>query len=680
MLENRIVTYSLLAHINNNNVGIRDFNDIFSPLIKRVISRMNCLEQNKGENLKEIKDCVFDMYSLDIPYPILSKIVKSISVEQNKDGETNFQFFDDGSFIINNFTFSEYEEVVQEQEAEVDYLNEVYNNFLISREESIENNSTIFEFLEQNKLSLSKYFSEQKLVDPELDFHLQAEFINAVQNNKRIYSILKKVYLGSIISSYLTIQEENLKTDLEFLIDTNFIIGLLDLGSIEEHHTCSKIVEIANNLGCKLSVLDFTIQETEALLNRTAEDFENSFLPKKIDPQSIYNACDRKDISKTDLQTISNNLAVRLNKDFNVYLVPNTVKLRNKARFSKDYAFYQKIRSTDYSALHDATAITYVKGKRQKNVSEFNKSKCWFVTNTSHKLKLNKNNGFLPEIIRADNLINVLWLTNPGINVSDVIDIGLSKLVSCAISNSMPNIRVLKELDANMQKYSSKGVEAEDVVRVASAIASKTITNLEELNKLANKKPDEFVKQIHEISEFNEKQEKELNAKVAKLINDITTNSEARIKEKIQAVNSKYENRIKEIESSKDKINKEKIEAIKQNKYETYSKLKPTFEALEKKSTSFATIQMLFYTVLPLIAIIIIYILIDKQKFQYYIFPISLIPAIITYLFFIIFKKQYSPQNIFEFLRERQRNRLIRKYSFDYKYYKNLENEIKIAL
>jgi hypothetical protein len=675
MNEKRIVTYSLLAHINNNNIGIRDFNDIYKPLIKRVISRMNREGNNRGKSLLEIKDLIYESYSLDMPYPILSKIIKSISLDQNKDGEVNFQYFEDGSYIISDYSFSEYESIIREQEAEIEYLNDIYNDFIITKGEKVEDNKTIFEFLEQNKIALSKYFAEQTTIEPEIDFSLQAEFINSVKSNKRVLSILKKVYLGSIISSYLTINESGLKTDLEFLIDTNFIIGLLDLGSVEENHTCTKIVEIANKLGCKLTVLDFTIRETEALLIRTAEDFENSFLPKKVDPHSIYNACDRKNISKTDLQGIINQLTQSLQNEHNVTLIPNTTRLENIAKYSKDYNFYKKIRSSNYGALHDATAVTYVKEKRGKEVSEFNSSKCWFVTNTSHNLVLNKNNGFLPEVIRADNLINILWLTNPLINVSDVVNIGLSKLVSCAISNSLPNIRVLKELDANMQKYSIKGVKPEEIVRVASAVANKTIINLEELNKLADTKPEEFIKKIHDISKSVEKNEKLKDERFNTFLEELANNSEKRISIKIKELEKNYLLKVDEI--SKANLHEKQIieNNLIQTRKEAYSKLKPTADYIERKSRKNATLLMSIFTVFPLIAILIIYVFIDKKKFEFYIFPISLAPAIFSYLFFIIFKKENNPQVIFENLKEKQLKKIIKRLSFDYKYFKNLEED-----
>lgn len=42
MDTNRVIVYSLLAHINNSlsNKSIKDLSDIFVPLVKRVISKL----------------------------------------------------------------------------------------------------------------------------------------------------------------------------------------------------------------------------------------------------------------------------------------------------------------------------------------------------------------------------------------------------------------------------------------------------------------------------------------------------------------------------------------------------------------------------------------------------------------------------------------------------------------
>ena len=47
MEKNRVLTYSLLAFINNQS-GIEDFSEIFIPLTKRALSKINCRGISKG--------------------------------------------------------------------------------------------------------------------------------------------------------------------------------------------------------------------------------------------------------------------------------------------------------------------------------------------------------------------------------------------------------------------------------------------------------------------------------------------------------------------------------------------------------------------------------------------------------------------------------------------------------
>jgi hypothetical protein len=86
----RITTYSLLAHINNSSVGINDLSEIFLPLVKRVIAKMESEGIQKGGSLDEIKILVDSYYRLDMPFPLLRKIVKRIAEEQNKKWSSQF--------------------------------------------------------------------------------------------------------------------------------------------------------------------------------------------------------------------------------------------------------------------------------------------------------------------------------------------------------------------------------------------------------------------------------------------------------------------------------------------------------------------------------------------------------------------------------------------------------------
>ena len=59
-------------------------------------------------------------------------------------------------------------------------------------------------------------------------------------------------------------------------------------------------------------------------------DFYN-YLAQKIDSNSIYNACDRLSLNKTDIERISSNLEKTLAEN-NIAIVYNTDKYRNLAK------------------------------------------------------------------------------------------------------------------------------------------------------------------------------------------------------------------------------------------------------------------------------------------------------------------------------------------------------------
>ena len=67
MNQNKIITYSLLAYIRNNTneQSIKSSLDIFIPLIKRVLSKLNNEGIYKGKNISEIKGKADEEYGLD---------------------------------------------------------------------------------------------------------------------------------------------------------------------------------------------------------------------------------------------------------------------------------------------------------------------------------------------------------------------------------------------------------------------------------------------------------------------------------------------------------------------------------------------------------------------------------------------------------------------------------------
>lgn len=93
MEENKVIAYSFLAHLNNDMKG-NGFNDIFIPLVKRTLSIMSNNQKNMGQ-ITDIKEEFNNLYKLDIPYPMLKELLKTISIEIKKNNEGSMELYKD---------------------------------------------------------------------------------------------------------------------------------------------------------------------------------------------------------------------------------------------------------------------------------------------------------------------------------------------------------------------------------------------------------------------------------------------------------------------------------------------------------------------------------------------------------------------------------------------------------
>lgn len=490
--NNRIITYSLLAYINNNSSDIKSSLDIFVPLIKRVLSQLKIEGISRGGSITEIKEIADKEYGLDFPVPVLTRILNTIKKEINTEEEEKIIIHNDGSFDIRKYTFNEYEDIISEQKRKIEKVENLFRNFKEIQTTIEFDTNTIFEFIEKNKYNLSQYLSGKK-VPNEKDFTLEAQFILFFRNAEEIYETIKDIYLGAILSCYIEYKPEITTNNkqVELLLDTNFIVGLLDLNTEESTHTCRTLINIANKNGYVVSVLPRTIQETKNLLKNKADNFNTSYLQKKINPEDVFNACERRNLTKTDLERIIDNIEKELN-NYEINFIGSSFNAETVKK-TTEFKEFKKIRETEISALHDAEAVLYVKRKRGGNVKKFEDVNCWFVNNafSNSIYTLNPNKGVQPEMIKADDLLNILWLSNPSMgkdfSSNDLGNIGLSSSISLTLSKNLPKTRVLKEFDDNLCKYAQENISDEDVSNIAKRITSKGLSNseIEDINNLA---------------------------------------------------------------------------------------------------------------------------------------------------------------------------------------------------
>lgn len=528
---NKAITYSVLAHIRNTGTLIKGPIDIFVPLVKRVLYLLNQEGIHEGDNISLIKQRFDIVYQIDIPLPVIKGILKEIANEVNKESSQNFILYqNDNSFSIKNYVFEEFEDIVQKSKSEAEQVQKLFIQFCEINSYSVENELSIFEFIDKSKLSLSKYLSGNKIRNSR-EFTVEAQFVEYFKKIPTAYELIRKIYLGSILSSYIAYKTDSGNKGCELLLDTNFLISLLDLNTQESTHTCEKLLEVGLSQGYKFSVLLDTIEETQMLLRKKADNLDNTFLQAKVNKEDIYNACERRKLNRNDLERIADNLEMTLNK-LSIICIPVTTKYNNLAKHSEEYKNLSKVRNSNKSALHDATAIYYVREKRNnKKIYDFEKVSCWFVNNSNSPENEPKRdnegsmNGSQTEVIKADELLNILWLSNPAVtkNVTknDIADIGLSSLVAFTLNEALPKASIIKELDDNIQKYAKEDITDKDILLISTRITNRQLKNIQELNDIAKKDKDKFVAKLKEEAHKQNILEIERQKKLDEVLSEI---------------------------------------------------------------------------------------------------------------------------------------------------------------
>lgn len=569
--QKRAITYSLLAHIKNSGTFAGGPLDLFIPIVKNALHHLfENGTSKKGENINELCVGVENRFGIDIPIPVMRNILKKTASEVNvQNGKEDIRLFGDDSFIIESYVFEDFHEEIQKSKNDVALVQKMFKEFCkIYKIDAGEDENAIFKFIEQNKADISYYLTHSER-SQEKGNTIAAQFVDTFKNSPEVFERLKDMYLGSMLTSYLTYQPTEAKMAVELVLDTNFIISLLDLNTQESTKTCNTLIEICRKMGYTFTVLHDTIAETQGLMRFKSENLSGAVIAKNINREDIYNACDRRNLSGADLDRISDNLEKTLSDEFGFHIIPHTEPWHGKVKYSKEYAYLKTIRNSDKAAFHDALAIIYVKEKRgNKTIKDFDKVNCWFVNNAiSHDVdhdvtdietvSTNRADG-QSEIIKVDDLLNILWLSNPSIGIEgrDVVDLGINALVSYTLNSSLPKSRIIKELDDNIQKYrQDQSITDNDVLRLSTRIANRQIEDVQSLNEIARRDQAAFAARVKEEAGKQQAIEDERAQKWEALMQVFTESLET-LKENREKQSQKHAERMSALDIREDLLNK----------------------------------------------------------------------------------------------------------------------------
>lgn len=569
MEENKVVAYSFLAHLNNDMKG-NGFNGIFIPLVKRTLAIMSSEGKNMGQ-ISDIKDEFNNLYKLDIPYPMLKELLKTILIEIKNSKEGNMELYKDFSYVIQEFTFDNYEETILYKKSKIDQLEKRFKQYIEENAviSQYEGKLDLFKFIDRNRTKLSRVLSENNsdIGNISDNADIEMEFIKYIKkNDMELYELLKDIYIGSIISAYIEVDNIEAKSEaMNFVVDTNFIISLLGLHGNEDMDTCNKIVDICNRIGYKMKIADITIEETDHILNKIIDGYGNGII-EKCYYNSTNSICERNNITKTDIQYKVRNLSKFLTEK-NISIIYLKSKYKNELAI-KNGEIYKKLEKINYtdknSILHDAIIIDYVSGKRNNNAKKFADLKIWFLTE-SKKFSEVKTKFKYPEAINTNELVNLLWLIKPIISTDDIFKLGLSNLFAEVVESSQPSKRIIREIDSNINKY-KQNINDDDIIALGSLVSDISLNKIKTINSEYEKvnellKNENYSEFSEKIKEMKEKQEELKQIEIARI-------KEKHVEEKknefynfinviINNKTSEYNNKNLEYEYQKININKE---------------------------------------------------------------------------------------------------------------------------
>lgn len=561
----RAITYGFLAQTKNSMVLRNGILDVFIPLVKKGMSHYCSIYKGEGgDSIDEIGKVIKEDNAIDIPHSVLRVLLERI--EKEVGDSQMFKLHGDDSFLLKSYLFSDFEVELQQVREDVKMIQEMYEQFCTVYEYNIEIVPSVNDFIDNNRLALSSYISNLDGLNGN-DFTAAAQFVEFCRQIPYVYQLLCNQYLGSVITCFLEFKPKKAEMGVDLLFDTNFIISLFDLNTEASTKTCTKLLELSKSMGYTHHILKDTIEETQALLYFKSKHYEEAVVYKYINKEDVFSACERLKINGTDLERIADNLETEIQKR-GINIVYHTDDLTGKARYSTEYEILKSKRNTAKAALHDAKAIYYVKGKRKKTITDFEQVNCWFVNNTiTHDsdsesidalLDKERKNG-MPEIIRADDLLNILWLSNPQIDISiannELSDIGLTSLVSITLNKNLPKARIIRTLDENIQKYRTEDVTDRDVLMLSARIVNHHLNSeeVEALNRKAQKDRAEFSRRIKEEAAKEEAVQRQRNDKINEIVTTWQINWKDILKGRLEIVKTVKDDNLALQEANKQK-------------------------------------------------------------------------------------------------------------------------------
>ena len=502
--ENLLATYSLLSVIQDSQKvdKRKSILQLFIPIVQATLNWMlsNATSTGviMGKSTLEIRDAIKNRFELEIPPVALNSILSLIDTDEKR-----FIVNTDKSFIIKAGYANGIDKQYSKQKEWISLLRKNYEAFC-NRENVVFDFQELVTFIQDQK---NRIFEGNPTQITNQKYYVSKFVAEKIRLKDKYYKTICSIYLGGVITSYLSFTITEKVMDTELLLDTNFYISLCNLNTEESYGTCSQLFEMARNLGFRFSILQRTIEQIRILLSNRIRDFDCRDSRAAWDESDIHAACVRREmVGSSELQLYKDGILNDLGrKGVNIINDAMIRPIIEKASHSEEYRSLKSIRKNSESALNDVIAQKYVEHKRAtKKIAEFSDVNCWFLTNST---SFNKHELEIPvwqrKSINAADLLLLLWYANPSLNFENTSSMLAMSSLSANIlryrSEKGPTAKIVDEIQHKVAKLQTKGLVTQEAIAKLCIRMSEGCIDETEANRLVTMPTSEFVEYVEHI-------------------------------------------------------------------------------------------------------------------------------------------------------------------------------------
>ena len=220
--ENLLATYSLLSFIQDSqkvNKG-KSILQLFIPIVQETLNWMLSQKATNGvimgKSTLEIRDAIKARFELEIPPVALNSILSLIDTDKNR-----FVINSDKSFIIKAGYATKVNKQYSIEKERISLLKKNYKIYC-DRENVDFDFQELVIFIQDQK---NRIFEGNPTQITDQKYYVSKYVAEKIRSKDRYYKIICNIYLGGIITSYLSFTITEKVMDTELLLDTNFYIS-----------------------------------------------------------------------------------------------------------------------------------------------------------------------------------------------------------------------------------------------------------------------------------------------------------------------------------------------------------------------------------------------------------------------------------------------------------------------